>query len=223
VVSEFHHVSRGHLHRRRTGAISPPSTSDPEWLPIVAVHDVAAQVAIERGALGLELSEPSWPGSCSAMPLGKVEGAAIMVSASMPMRDLEWFAPALPPPRRVGQQRGQWDRRGGLDRLGIAASGRRTFALLGDLAFLHDVSGLVNLPDVPCTLSCWTTGEGGSSRSCRRRPRSIRQFELLFGTPPTSDVGDVARGFGFSVCEVTAVPEFEALAPLMPLHLRSSG
>jgi len=35
------------------------------------------------------------------------------------------------------------------------------------------------------------------------------QFELLFGTPPSSDVGDVARGFGLEVREATSVAEFD--------------
>jgi 2-succinyl-5-enolpyruvyl-6-hydroxy-3-cyclohexene-1-carboxylate synthase len=35
------------------------------------------------------------------------------------------------------------------------------------------------------------------------------RFELLFGTPPTSDVGKVARGFGLEVHEVTNVAELE--------------
>jgi 2-succinyl-5-enolpyruvyl-6-hydroxy-3-cyclohexene-1-carboxylate synthase len=34
-------------------------------------------------------------------------------------------------------------------------------------------------------------------------------FELLFGTPPTSDVADVARGFGLAVREVTSLSQLE--------------
>jgi 2-succinyl-5-enolpyruvyl-6-hydroxy-3-cyclohexene-1-carboxylate synthase len=95
--------------------------------------------------------------------------------------------------------------------LGIAATGRRTFALLGDLAFLHDVSGLVNFSDLPCTLVVMDNGGGGIfSFLPQAAAVETERFELVFGTPPTSDVGDVARGFGLSVCEVTTVPEFEA-------------
>ena len=35
------------------------------------------------------------------------------------------------------------------------------------------------------------------------------RFELLFGTPPTSDVSDVARGFGLTVHEATTGEELE--------------
>jgi 2-succinyl-5-enolpyruvyl-6-hydroxy-3-cyclohexene-1-carboxylate synthase len=94
--------------------------------------------------------------------------------------------------------------------LGIAATGRRTVALLGDLAFLHDVSGLVNLPDAPCTLVVLDNGGGGIfSFLPQAAALDPRRFELLFGTPPTSDVGDVARGFGLEVHEVTTTRELE--------------
>ena len=129
----------------------------------------------------------------------------------MPMRDLEWFAPALQAPPPVMANRGA----NGIDgvvstALGIAASGRRTFALLGDLAFLHDVSGLVNLPDLPCTFVVLDNGGGGSSRSCPRPRRSSATVRAALRHAPDSDVGEVARGFGLDVHEVTTVAELEA-------------
>jgi thiamine pyrophosphate-dependent acetolactate synthase large subunit-like protein len=48
-------------------------------------------------------------------------------------------------------------------------------------------------------------------------------FEDLFGTPPTSDVGAVARGFGLAVEEVTKLSELEpalASAPASPALVR---
>ena len=35
-------------------------------------------------------------------------------------------------------------------------------------------------------------------------------FERLFGTPPTSDVAAVARGFGLAVADVWSISELEA-------------
>ena len=205
VVSEFHHspvdswieaaLDRTDTHER-----------DPEWLPRWRSYESVAQGVIER-ELGGELSEPA-VARALARHAADV-GGAIMVSASMPMRDLEWFAPVLPAPPVVRANRGA----NGIDgvvstALGIAASGRRTFALIGDLAFLHDVSGLVNLPDVPCTFIVLDNGGGGifsflPQASALERDR----FELLFGTPPTTDVGDVARGFGLDVHEVASMEQ----------------
>jgi 2-succinyl-5-enolpyruvyl-6-hydroxy-3-cyclohexene-1-carboxylate synthase len=153
--------------------------------------------------------------------------ATLVVSASMPIRDLEWFAPALPVPPRVLANRGA----NGIDgvvstALGAAASGTtgRTLALLGDLAFLHDVSGLVNLPEVPCTFVVVDNG-GGGIFSFLPQAKSLRSesFETLFATPPTSDLGAVARGFGLPVEEVTTLSELEpalAAAPPAPALVR---
>ena len=134
-------------------------------------------------------------------------GATIVVSASMPIRDLEWFAAAEAVPPRVLANRGA----NGIDgvvstALGVAASESdrdgaiAPIALLGDLAFLHDVSGLVNLPAIPCTFVVVDNG-GGGIFSFLPQATSIEAgvFERLFGTPPTSDIGAVARGFGLPV------------------------
>ena len=48
-------------------------------------------------------------------------------------------------------------------------------------------------------------------------------FESLFGTPPTSDLGAVARGFGLPVTEVSKLSELEpalAAAPDRPAVVR---
>jgi 2-succinyl-5-enolpyruvyl-6-hydroxy-3-cyclohexene-1-carboxylate synthase len=205
VVSEFHHVGRDEW---IDGAHDAAVPTDAEWLSTWRSYEAVAQAVIERELSG-ELSEPS-VARALARYAAAVEGT-IMVSASMPMRDLEWFSPALPVAPAVMANRGA----NGIDgvvstALGIAASGRRTFALLGDLAFLHDVSGLVNLPDVPCTFIVLDNGGGGIfSFLPQAGALEPDRFELLFGTPPSSDVGNVARGFGLEVHEVTAAPELD--------------
>jgi 2-succinyl-5-enolpyruvyl-6-hydroxy-3-cyclohexene-1-carboxylate synthase len=205
VVSEFHHVGRDEW-IDAAGASAVPT--DPGWLSTWRSYESVAQAVIERELSG-ELSEPS-VARALARHAAAVEGT-IMVSASMPMRDLEWFSPALPVAPAVLANRGA----NGIDgvvstALGIAASGRRTFALLGDLAFLHDVSGLVNLPAVPCTFIVLDNGGGGIfSFLPQAEALEPERFELLFGTPPSSDVGDVARGFGLDVHEVAAAAEFD--------------
>ena len=46
-------------------------------------------------------------------------------------------------------------------------------------------------------------------------------FERLFGTPPSSDIGAVARGFGLPVREVTSIEQLEpALAGSGPALVR---
>jgi 2-succinyl-5-enolpyruvyl-6-hydroxy-3-cyclohexene-1-carboxylate synthase len=190
--------------------------TDAQWLARWQGYENAAQGAIDE-ALGDMLSEP-----LVARTVAR-QASTIMVSASMPMRDLEWFAPALPTPPRVLANRGA----NGIDgvvstALGIAATGTRTTALLGDLAFLHDVSGLVNLPPLPCTFVVLDNGGGGIfSFLPQAEELSREKFELLFGTPPTSDIGRVAEGFGLPVREVSTLAELhDALDLPSPAMIR---
>jgi 2-succinyl-5-enolpyruvyl-6-hydroxy-3-cyclohexene-1-carboxylate synthase len=206
-----------------TAALEHASPCDPEWLGSWHLWEERAQAAI-AGVLGSDLSEPQ---VARAVHRHAAESeATLVVSASMPIRDLEWFAPALTDPPRVMANRGV----NGIDgvvstALGVAASsdaGCRTVALLGDLAFLHDVSGLVNHPNVPCTFVV-VDNDGGGIFSFLPQAGSVDpgQFERLFGTPPTSDLGAVARGFGMPVHEVTALPELgPALAAPGPALVR---
>jgi 2-succinyl-5-enolpyruvyl-6-hydroxy-3-cyclohexene-1-carboxylate synthase len=217
VVSEFHHVDGD---RWIEAALASAVPCDPQWLFTWQSSEASAQAVIEHTLAGV-LSEPS-VARALARHAAAVD-ATIMVSASMPMRDLEWFAPTLPVAPAVQSNRGA----NGIDgvvstALGIAASGRRTFALLGDLAFLHDVSGLVNLPDLPCTFVVLDNGGGGIFSFLPQAAALQRDdFELLFGTPPTSDVGKVARGFGLDVHEVTSMVELnKALDAAAPALIR---
>ncbi len=205
VVGEFHHVDADAW---VSTALASATPCDAQWLSWWQTSERRAQQAITQ-ALGDELSEPQ-VARVMARHASLTE-ATIMVAASMPMRDLEWFAPALPLPPLVMANRGA----NGIDgvvstALGVAAAGKRTFALMGDLAFLHDVSGLVNLPEVPCTFVVVDNG-GGGIFSFLPQADSLAHttFEQLFGTPPTSDVGNVGRGFGLDVYDVDTVAELD--------------
>jgi 2-succinyl-5-enolpyruvyl-6-hydroxy-3-cyclohexene-1-carboxylate synthase len=216
VVSEFHHVGGdAWIEAALESAVSSPA--DPTWLSMWQSYESAAQAAIARQLSG-ELSEPSVARALARH--AAAVGATIVVSASMPMRDLEWFSPVLPTPPAVLANRGA----NGIDgvvstALGVAASGRRTVAFLGDLAFLHDVSGLVNLPDVPCTFIVLDNGGGGIFSFLPQAGALERdQFELLFGTPPRSDIGDVARGFGLDVRAVASAPELDDALAMSASH-----
>ncbi len=207
VVTEFCHVDPDDW---LGAAFESARPTDSTWLTQWQDFESAAQTALEEALAEHEhLNEPM-VARALARHAAAVD-AAIMVSASMPVRDLEWYAPVLPQPPTVFFNRGA----NGIDgvvstAMGIAASGRRTFALMGDLAFLHDVSGLVNLADYPCTLVVVDNGGGGIfSFLPQADALASNDFELLFGTPPTSDVGEVARGFGLPVHDVATPAEFD--------------
>jgi 2-succinyl-5-enolpyruvyl-6-hydroxy-3-cyclohexene-1-carboxylate synthase len=155
------------------------------------------------GGVGGSLTEPSLAHRVFArMPSGSV----LVVSSSMPVRDLEAFAAPRRDPPRVVANRGA----NGIDgvvstALGVAlASSTPTVALVGDLAFLHDVSALVRAEGLIAPLTVVVADNDGGGIFSFLRPAEVLDrgsFDLLFGTPQQPDVASVAAGFGWSVDE----------------------
>jgi 2-succinyl-5-enolpyruvyl-6-hydroxy-3-cyclohexene-1-carboxylate synthase len=127
---------------RATLAALDAGEGDPGWAAAWARADDAAREAFARVLGGAELSEPLVAARTAAR-LGADD--ALVVAASMPVRDLETFAPTVAAPARVLSTRGA----NGIDgtastALGVAAATRGTTVLLtGDVALLHDLGGLL--------------------------------------------------------------------------------
>jgi 2-succinyl-5-enolpyruvyl-6-hydroxy-3-cyclohexene-1-carboxylate synthase len=130
--------------------------------------------------------------------------STLVVSSSMPVRDLEAFAVPRPGAPRVVANRGA----NGIDgvvstALGVAlASPHPTVALVGDLAFLHDVSALVRPPGLDPSLTVVVADNHGGGIFSFLEAASVLDeapFEVLFGTPQAPDVAEVAAGFGWPV------------------------
>jgi 2-succinyl-5-enolpyruvyl-6-hydroxy-3-cyclohexene-1-carboxylate synthase len=164
--------------------------------------DAEAQVRVALDELLAErLDEPSLAHRVFAsLP----PGTNLVVASSMPVRDLESFASPRSSPPNVFANRGA----NGIDgvvstALGVAiGSGAPTVALVGDLAFLHDVSALVGaeLPSVPLTVVV-ADNRGGGIFSFLEQAALVDEptFEMLFGTPQAQDPASVAAGFGWPV------------------------
>jgi 2-succinyl-5-enolpyruvyl-6-hydroxy-3-cyclohexene-1-carboxylate synthase len=113
------------------------------WLEQWTAPDRAAGGAI-AAVLGArpDLSEPR---VAAELGVRLPAEATLVVASSMPIRDVETFFPARPAPPRVLSNRGA----NGIDgtistAFGVAAAGGGPTALLtGDVALLHDLSGLV--------------------------------------------------------------------------------
>lgn len=115
-------------------------------------------------------------------------GSQLFVSSSMPIRDVDAFAHTTERVR-LFSNRGV----NGIDgvvssALGVAASsGKPTVALVGDLAFLHDLGALVSAhrARIPLTIVA-VNNDGGGIFSflpiANHRP-TPEPFEALFGTP----------------------------------------
>jgi 2-succinyl-5-enolpyruvyl-6-hydroxy-3-cyclohexene-1-carboxylate synthase len=122
-------------------ALEPPPPAPPDWLDRWRAADAAAAQAIEL-ALGDELSEPN---VARALATELPSQATLFVAASMPVRELEWFAPVRADPPRVLSNRGANGIDGTLSSaLGAAAvTDGPVVALIGDVAFAHDIGGLL--------------------------------------------------------------------------------
>jgi len=187
-----------------------PRAAPPEWLRGWRRAEATAQAAID-GALSRhrELTEPAVARTlAAALP----DGAALVASSSMPVRDLEWYAR----PRdglRYFSNRGA----NGIDgvvssAMGVAAAWPGpTTALLGDLAFLYDVNGLLAPPGEgapSCTLVV-VDNDGGGIFSFLPQATSLdgERFERLLGTPHGLDLCAVAEAHGAKSSVATCVAE----------------
>ncbi len=168
--------------------------------------------------LGEELSEPSL-----ARLVSRCHGdAPLVVSNSMPVRDLEWFGAIST--GSVVANRGA----NGIDgvvstALGMAA-GSRAVALLGDLAFLHDVGALADglgAAGGTCVLVVADNRGGGIfSFLPQRTTVEPATFERAFATPPRVDLVAVASGFGL---EVTAAKDLATVESALAAGPAASG
>jgi 2-succinyl-5-enolpyruvyl-6-hydroxy-3-cyclohexene-1-carboxylate synthase len=192
---------------RDTG--SEESGGSAPWSEDWEVAERRARQVVD-GALAARAGEwptgPTEPALAARVVAAVPDGSALVVSSSMPVRDVEAFGAPRGGPLRVLGNRGA----NGIDgvvstALGVALAGGPTTALVGDLAFLHDVSALVGptAERPPLTVVVADNGGGGIfsflPQAARLRPE---RFERLFGTPPGADPAAVARGLGWEVVEI---------------------
>jgi len=155
-----------------------------------------------RGALEAAFAEEtrlSEPRIARELVASLPAGANLFVSSSMPIRDVDAFAPAGGVGLRVLANRGA----NGIDgivssALGVAAaSGRPTVLLTGDVAFLHDVGGLLTASrhQVPLTVVV-VNNDGGGIFSFLPIAKATDHFEELFGTPHGVDLSHAAALYG---------------------------
>jgi 2-succinyl-5-enolpyruvyl-6-hydroxy-3-cyclohexene-1-carboxylate synthase len=129
------------LDPRAVGAIDEVWPTDAAWLGRWRDGDARAASAIAATLSADGLDEP---GIARALATDVAPGAAVVVAASMPIRDVETFWPVAETPPRALANRGA----NGIDgtistAYGVAATGAPTYLLIGDVALAHDVGGLL--------------------------------------------------------------------------------
>ncbi len=176
------------------------------------VAEAAATAAVD-GVLGTH-EEPTEPGVARSLFGALPPTSSLVVSSSMPVRDVEWFG-GMQLGVRVLANRGA----NGIDgvvstAVGVALasrrSGERTAVLVGDVAFLHDSNALLGLASRGVDLTIVVIdNDGGGIFSFLPQAGALvpEQFELLFGTPHGVDLPTLAAAHGVPVISVATANE----------------
>jgi len=167
------------------------------WLEGWRRADGAARRAVDALLdAGDDLSEPRL---ARDLLLGLPEDALLWAASSMPVRDIDFYALARADVR-VLASRGT----SGIDGTVSAAIGAAlahagpAYALIGDLAFLHDAPGLALGPSEPRPDLCLivVNNDGGGIFSTLEQAAFTGSFERLFGTPHGAGLDHLAAAFG---------------------------
>jgi 2-succinyl-5-enolpyruvyl-6-hydroxy-3-cyclohexene-1-carboxylate synthase len=167
------------------------------WLETWRRADGAARRAVD--ALLEADDQLTEPRLARDLVLALPEDALLWSASSLPIRDLDFQAA----PRagvRILASRGA----SGIDgtvssAIGAAlAHGGPAFALIGDLAFLHDAPGLALGPAEPRPDLCLivVNNDGGGIFSTLEQAAFPGSFERLFGTPHRAHLEQLAAAFG---------------------------
>jgi 2-succinyl-5-enolpyruvyl-6-hydroxy-3-cyclohexene-1-carboxylate synthase len=153
------------------------------WLSDWTAAETAAQKAIDAWCT-TNWSEPT---NARVVTTSSQQGNNLVISSSMPIRDVEWFG-TVTPGVQVFSNRGT----NGIDgvvstAVGVAlGTGVPTTVLVGDVACVHDSNGLWALMQRDIDLKVVVTNnDGGSIFSFLPQAGVVDNatFELLYGTP----------------------------------------
>ena len=181
------------------------------WLARWTHANERAETQIEAVLADAPLSEP---GLARLIAEHLADEVGLVVSSSMPVRDLEWFGG---PRARAHANRGA----NGIDgviatALGRVLLGQPTVLLIGDIAFVHDASALTGLAQRASDLRIIVIDNGGGgifSFLPQAAALPPERFEQLFGTPHGTDIVGLARAHGVAAHTATEPGEvLEAIA-----------
>ncbi len=201
-------------HLESRPVVEAPDASD--WFDRWRAEDQRVAVALER----LLRDEPELTPyeAAGAVARALPAGGLLVVGASNPVRDLDLMVPRY----EVGGRRKTIANRGlsGIDGTVSSAIGAalgrdstRSFALMGDVTFLHDANGLVHdvhdpEPDLTIVV---VNDDGGSIFATLEQgaPEHAERFDRLFGTPHGVDLAGLCAATRTPHWRVDSLPELE--------------
>ena len=182
----------------RAAHVDPKRSATKIYADVPTIVGSAERWALQSDLIELDgWSEPAVAQCIAAnLPLG----ASLYVSSSRPIRDFESFAH----PRdgvEVFANRGLAGIDGNLSTvLGIASKRECTYAVVGDLSFLHDLTALVNREELKLKLIVINNDGGGIFSTLPQA--GVPGFEKIFGTPHGQDLFEIANAFKIPVTEI---------------------
>jgi 2-succinyl-5-enolpyruvyl-6-hydroxy-3-cyclohexene-1-carboxylate synthase len=174
-------------------------TADPEWLAKWAKYSERTAKVVN------EISTWSEPLIAREISENLPDGAALFISSSRPIRDIEAFGAARSGVKTFAN-RGLAGIDGNISTaLGIATAHARTFAVLGDLAFLHDITGLIYREEINLRIFVINNDGGGIFSTLPQR--GTNGFEQVFGTPHGLDPAAIAQAMGVDAKRISTVDQ----------------
>ncbi len=188
------------------------SPSETMWSRDFARAEAVARTLVDREIAEGALTEGTVARRLvSALPAG----AVLVVGNSMPVRDLDTYAPVGSVPVWVLHQRGA----SGIDGLVSGAAGARSVTAapvvlyLGDLSMQHDLGGLAAARGARGPLVVVVVQNDGGrifeQLPLARRPEVGAAFERYFTTPQGLDFTHAAALFGHGYARVGSVAAFD--------------
>ncbi len=136
------------------------------------------------------------------------DGAVLFSGNSLPIRHLDRWSGCATKSVRIVANRGASGIDGNISSLlGLgAASKRKVFALLGDLAFYHDMNGLLAAKGIDGVIVLLNNGGGGIFSHLPQA--QLEQFESHWLTPTNLDFSKAAELYGVNFNRITKQSEF---------------
>ncbi len=211
----------GTFARQLAGLAATVATVSPGWMGSWRSADDAVETVL-RDLLDGD-GPPTEPGVARSVAAAVPAGGALVVSSSMPVRDVEWYAGAFSR-RIVHANRGA----NGIDgvvstAVGVALSGAPTALLVGDVAFLHDTNGLLGLATREVDLvTVVVDNDGGGIFSFLPQASVVSpaRFEQLFGTPHGVRLDRMVEAHGLTL---TPIDDAAQVGPAVTEALGKGG
>ena len=192
------------------------AADESDWFDRWKAADSETSRALDRLLAGE--GEPTPYDVAGAVARALPAGGLLVVGASNPVRDLDLMVPRY----EVGGRRKTIANRGlsGIDGTVSTAVGAalgrdstRSFALMGDVTFLHDANGLirdVHDPEPDLTIVV-VNDDGGSIFATLEQgaPEHADRFDRLFGTPHGVDLASLCAATRTPHWRVESLPELE--------------